>query len=167
MFEYVIWSILGILLFYAGPLYAIIAAVVQVLDTFIHYIYDALETSTTVISANILGLNKKDRLKEMLGSIFKIHLFIMTCLAFVVFGYTDSLIKLIFDTNGIPQSTIIAIKYSLYGVVIYSFIDGFAWIYSGVITAGGDTFFTMLVNGCNLMCFGLLFLDFGYFWPFK
>ena len=156
MFEYVIWSILGIILFHAGPVYATIAAVVQVLDTFIHYIYDALETSTTVITSNILGLNKKDRLKDMLSSLFKIHLFIVACLAFVVFGYTDFLLKIIFDTNGIPESTILAIKYGLYGVVIYSFIDGFAWIYSGVITAGGDTLFTMLTNGCNLICFGLL-----------
>lgn len=114
-----------------------------------------LQKAIITIAANLIGAKKVPLIHKMIRSAFKLILFIAGIIAIPLIVTPDLFINAFFAQNTTPELTE-SIRIGLVGIWIFFLFDGLAWIFAGILTAGGDTKFIMITNAIIAWVFAIL-----------
>lgn len=127
-----------------------IAALTMGQNAFILFAFfnDGLQKGVTAIAANLIGGQNKETLRKLFVSASKLHLLAVGLLSIVILAGSSSMLSLfgITDTDAAGQLAISDITIVFAFVWLYILIDGFAWIFAGILTAAQDTLAVMTSN---------------------
>ena len=111
-----------------------------------------LEKGVAAIAGNLIGAGKQHLMKKLIASGFKLIGFFAIFLCLFTIVYPDPLIDL-FVSGSDHRLTI---KKGLVFLGAYLIIESIRWLYSGILTAAGDTLFLMLIGTVSVWIFLLL-----------
>ena len=164
MIEMLAWLVLVHLLTAVGVLHITVYNIG--LNFFILFVfsYEGLNKGVTVLSANLIGANKVDKLRKLLFSALKVHGLLALIFAVPFLVYPEYLASFFLnnlnESKGalnVAKSEVLRHSVSvLCAVWVYLLIDGIVWVMAGLLTGGKDTKFVMLVNAVNAWFFSLL-----------
>lgn len=148
------WTVLGYYVAEFGKEYlSVYSIAVSIYILFVFYM-DGLSKGVAALSANFIGAKKRRLIQKIMRSAIIIHLFFVGTVSIVLLFFPEYLIDLFKSENAKIEPFILnELKISLRATSLYFLIDGFAWIYAGIMIAGGDTRFLMF---SNLFCTWIL-----------
>lgn len=107
---------------------------------------DGLHKGITAIASNFIGAGDYSDIERLKRSAYKIQIIAGVLLFFPMVFFNERTIQLIADISMLTPSAIYGIKMAMLGNFLFMIIDGFFWIYAGLLTAGGDTKVLMFIN---------------------
>ncbi|MDN3505323.1 MAG: MATE family efflux transporter [Rhabdochlamydiaceae bacterium] len=150
-----------------SPEHIFVCSVCQSIEMlFLFYGY-GLEKGIAAIAGNLIGAKMQDQIKKLVKSGFILILYFAIALAIITIIYPDPLIDLFlkqessqstslpFDTHQIAHYKTL-IRTCLIFVTLYLVIENIRWIYSGILTAAGDTLYIMISGTISVWLFLLV-----------
>ncbi len=116
---------------------------------FITFLLNGMNKAASGLAANIIGAGNLKSLSHLLKSCMQLHLLFTFLIFTLIFTYSQKIASLY--TN--DPKIIYYASLTLPWVAIHFFFDGIGWIISGILTAGGDTKFTMFVTTLIIWAF--------------
>ncbi len=118
-----------------------------------------LQKGVTTVAANYIGANREEILGATLRSGIKIILALMIVLMIPLFLFPDNLAQFF-----LKQDSVLVVNEELKDMLhlamawlwVYFLLDGIAWLFSGILTAAGDTKYVMLISGVGPWIFSIL-----------
>ncbi|MBS0622456.1 MAG: MATE family efflux transporter [Verrucomicrobia bacterium] len=163
LIEIAAWATLMQMLIVKGTAYITVTAVGQGFFFLFTFLVEGLQKSVATLGANFLGAKRKEVISRLLRSAVLLHLLLLAALAIPLLVYTDVIVRCFLpDTSEslLTDHTILA----LYWVWAYFLLDGLAWVFAGIVTAGGDTRFVMMTNGLAAWIFAIVPNYIGLYW---
>jgi len=111
------------------------------------FVTEGMQKGVIAIASNLIGAKKDGLFSKLLFSAVKLHCFFIIAFAFPLIFYPDLVVSQFLPSLQDPnshlyQECVTVLKW----VWAYFILDGIIWSLSGVLTAGGDTRFIMLMN---------------------
>ena len=168
------WALFYVMMEGISPEHIFICSVCQSIEILFLFYCFGLEKGIAAIAGNMIGAGLHDQLKKLAVSGFKIIGFFSIGIILITMVYPEPLINLFFkNPSSIESPSIIAsltginmmeykalIKKSLVFVGLYLIVENVRWLYSGLLTAAGDTLFLMITG---TLCVWLFLLVPCYF----
>lgn len=110
-------------------------------------IIDGIQKAVISFSANLLGANLQEKIRELISNAIKLHFIFVAIISFIVFSSGKYLLKVAFD---LQDQNIISLDDSylvLKLVLLFFTLDGIVWILYAVLIASKDTKFIMYTSG--------------------
>ena len=119
---------------------------------------NGLHQGVTAISANYLGANRPDIVRQVIKSAIRLLILISLILTLPLLIQPQLLINSFLSRNGVIASPdlVFFLKITLLWVWLYFLFDGAVWVLAGALTAGGDTRFIMIANSVTAWLFAIL-----------
>lgn len=165
---FVVIELLGWAAFYhmmslVGEKYITIAGICQSIAFLFYFFIEGVSKAATTISGNLIGAKRRWFISKMLvsGMILLIS-FLFVMLATLYFG-SDDLMGLFLPNveTDLLLDLYESLLVSLYFIALYVFFEGLRLLFSGVLTAAGDTLFLLLAGSFSIWF--LLVLPVYYF----
>lgn len=155
-FEIAGWAFLSNLRAGLGSDYIMVMTISGTSFLLFTFYTEGLQKAITALTANLIGSRNFDTIEKTKRSAYKMHLLFLgfTFIPFVALG--DLTISPFIDPQSLTEQTLLAIRLALLGNFIFMVFDGYFWIYSGILTAGGDTKTVMVVNSLSVWLFCVL-----------
>lgn len=157
--EYQAWAILFHFVDDLKPEHVAILVIGETLVLFFDFLGDAMNRGVEVIAATYIGAQKMWAIPQILKSSTVLHVAIIAIALLPIIFTPDWIISMFIpeSTANFDQSELLRLgKIGLFFVWLYISLDGFVWIISGILTAGGDTRFVAIANGITPWLFGVL-----------
>jgi MATE family multidrug resistance protein len=151
------WMFLIFILSDTSAEHLTILTITQAIWVLFSFMTDGLQKGVTAVASNFIGANKTEKINEVLKTAFKLSLILLAFMAIPMVVYPEIFVQgfLPEGVTTLDKSFMPVVEISL-GWLWFAFcFDVFAWVISGVLTAGGDTRFIMLVNGVGTWVFGI------------
>lgn len=124
---------------------------------FFAFVTEGVQKGVIAIASNLIGARKDYLIKHLFKSGYLMHLIFVLMFAIPLIFYPHLIISQFLP--GVQDPSV-----PLYGecgtvlklVWVYFVFDGIVWILSGILTAGGDTRFIMLMNASAAWIFAIL-----------
>ncbi len=159
-FEVLAWAVFYSMMAKAGPSHIFVCSVSQSIEMLFLFFCFGLEKGVAAIAGNLIGAGKQELLKKLIVSAFKLIGFFAIFLSIFTIIYPDPLIDLFMNQQSGEGVLAIdhrsTIKTSLIFLGLYIVIESVRWLYSGILTAAGDTFFLMLIGTLSIWIFLLV-----------
>lgn len=120
------------------------------------FVTDGLGKASTAITANIIGSNQLHLLPKLKQSLLKMLLILCSLLFLPLVVFSSATIQAVLDTSALSETTLWVLKLSLFGTFLFMSLDAFFWTTSGMLTAGGDTQYVMIVNSLSMWLLGVV-----------
>lgn len=152
------WSCFYIMMSWIGNEYLIIAGICQSIVILFYFIVDGVNKGVTTIAANLIGSKNLDLMGKVCWSGIYMHIFAF----FIVLGsvfLSYETVQFYFLKHLNEQETLSLTRpltISLFLTVFYLFLEGLRMVFAGILTAGGDTFFLMLIGTFSVWIFLVL-----------
>lgn len=120
---------------------------------------EGLNKTVVALASNLIGAHQIKKMGQLIFSAIKLHFVIVALVAIPLLVAPQWVIEVFLakvGTTGDKEEIIRHGVISLYAVWIYYLIDGFPWIFSGVLIAGKDTKAVMVINATNAWLFAVL-----------
>lgn len=153
-FEILSWAIFYHMMSAISPSHIFVCSVSQSIEMLFLFFCLGLEKGVAAIMGNLIGAGKTSAVKDLVLSAFKLIGCFALFLLLTLVIYPDPLINLFIDSNSLASYS--TIKVSLIFVALYLIGESIRWIYSGILTASGDTFFLMLSGTLSTWIFLLI-----------
>lgn len=154
---FVIIEILGWATFYwmmtlTGERYITVAGICQSVAILFYFFAEGISKAATTISGNLIGSQRIFFIPNVLRSGFYLHLLFFAAATTIIFFSSDLLIEQFLPS---ADSEIIASMHdtlliSLYAIVTYLLFEGIRLLFSGILTAAGDTFFLLIAGSLSV-----------------
>ena len=140
------WTILVFVLAKKGMEYLTVRGWVTILFVFFGFFSQGLERAVIALASNLLGAKESENaLNATFQSACLFVIFVGGAMALCLCIFADVLIPLFLGPE-LCCDIIPYIKLVTYGMSIFFIFDSIAWVLMGILTAGGDTRFTMIMN---------------------
>ncbi len=154
------WAIFLFIMDKMGEKFITISAFCQTIILLLTFFLDGLSRGVTAIAGNLIGEKKQNLIKKLLMSSLKLQvLFSLLTAIFLIFK-PEIILKLTSYFQATPKTSLIifdsTLKTCLFCVFFFLFLEGTRWIFSGILTAAGDTWFLLLSGSLSVWIF-LLF----------
>lgn len=158
MIEIGAWAILIHFLAKVGPEYLAVMAIGQSLFILFSFVIDGLQKGVTAVAANYLGAGKGEVVPKVAWSAARLLFLLLLGLAIPLILAPESITGWFIASDPQADLGLIGQYGRLAGqcVWVYFLIDGLVWVLAGVLTAGGDTRFVMIMNGLAAWFFSLI-----------
>jgi MATE family multidrug resistance protein len=143
--EILAWTVSFTIVTSANPDYTTIHVIGQTIFMMFSFLTEGLKQGVSTYASNLIGSRHAFSTKHLIGKASYIHIYIMSMLGAALYIFSAKIIEYLFP-DVIAQGLYEPAKIVLIFSWLYIVIDGFSWIIAGVLTAGGDTRFQMLVN---------------------
>ena len=153
------WAMQLNLMAKAGELHITVVAIAQSVFMLFTFVSEGLNKSASAISSNYMGAGQLQYIPKSLFSSFKILMVFLGITSTVLIIYPSPILDLFIEGDYTPEFLAQLEYYSrwaLFWVWVYMFADGMVWIFSGILTAAGDTKFIMYANCINAWFVGIL-----------
>lgn len=167
--EFTGWAFLMTYLATLGPDYMAVNSIT--ITTFILFIFvtEGISKAVGTLSANFIGSHKNTYIGDTFFSAVKLQVYLGLIVAVPLLLFGEQTASLLVDTKSISPFVLSEVVHSLKGIWVLFFLDGIAWSLAGILTAGGDTRFIMLVKSTNVWVFQIpptiLLLGYLHFTP--
>lgn len=167
MIEYAAWAFLVRLMASVGEEYLTVFTVGQSFLILFSFGTEGLQKGVLTIAANFIGAGRWKMLPKLFFSAVKFLLIILTILSIPFLVLPEEMVK-VFISSDLSQNArdqlLSLTKVTCLGVWLYFLFDGLTWIIAGILTAGADTVFIMVMNATAAWLFGIIPI---YFLIFK
>ena len=134
----------------SGPDNFTIISITQSIYLLLSFLVEGLSKGVSAIVANLLGAQQYQYIKNVLHAALKIHTLIALVLGSILVVLFPHLFGLFFgaaDTHILTNPVLMVIaKRVFYMLIAFFLIDGFGWMYMGLLTAAGDTKFLLYAS---------------------
>lgn len=146
-------EILGWVAYYAmmttvGENYITIAGICQSIAILFYFFADGISKAATAIAGNFIGAGNHLLVPKMLVAGTRLHILFFLALVGCFF-VTSDLIIAYFLPNATPEKVAFLeepLKNSIFFIIIYLLFEGLRMLFSGVLTAAGDTLFLLVMG---------------------
>jgi len=163
-------EIIGWALFYqmmsrVGELHITISSICQSIVILLSFFFEGLNRGISALAGNFIGSKKIELVNSLLTSSLKLlGIFTIVVSIFLIFDpkiiidflLPGNLEKILLWENASGHSFYSILKVCLICVFIYLFFEGVRWIFAGLLTAAGDTFFLLIAGTFSVWIFLLL-----------
>ncbi|MCK4934435.1 MAG: MATE family efflux transporter [Simkaniaceae bacterium] len=166
-FEILAWAIFYWMMAKISDTHILVASICQSILFLFLFFGLGLEKGIAAISGNLIGAGKVDEIKKVLKSGFiLVTLFTLFIATFLII-YPEPLIHFFFshteslNSPGAASSALdyaevkSLVKMGLVMMTVYITFENLRWLFSGILTSAGDTFF-LLINGTITIWFFML-----------
>ncbi len=143
-----------------GMAFVTVLTVCQSVILTIYFMLEGLQKGVIGVASNLIGAKKLSEIKILLKSSLKLYIVILFIIAIPMLVVGKQLVVAIFITDHKAIELINQVTIGLRWMFLFCVFDGLVWIFSGIIVAGGDTKFVMLVNAANTWLFSIVPLYF-------
>jgi MATE family multidrug resistance protein len=126
--------------------YIIVMTITSTTYIFFTFFTDGIHKGITAIVSNFIGAKQYDSINLLKKSAYKIQVTVAIFLFFPMVLFSETVIQSLVDLSTFSDAAIWGIKLGMLGNFLFMMIDGFFWIYAGMLTAGGDTKALMFIN---------------------
>lgn len=145
-FEIAGWAFLTNFRASFGMDYIVVMTITSTSYIFFTFFTDGIHKGVTAIVSNFIGAEKYHYINKLKYSAYKIQITLAILLFFPMVLFNDLIIQSLIDVSTFSAATIYGMKLGMFGNFLFMMIDGFFWIYAGMLTAGGDTKSLMIIN---------------------
>jgi MATE family multidrug resistance protein len=140
------WAVMSSFIADYNPDYLFVHSIgVSIYILFVFYM-DGLSKGVAAVTSNAIGSGQKELVKKIVQSAKIIHLIFATIIAIPLVLFPNSLINFYCGSQDISPYLVQHLEYAIIATSLYFLLDGYAWIYAGVLTAAGDTKYIMFAN---------------------
>jgi MATE family multidrug resistance protein len=140
------WAFLTNFRAHFGMDYIIVMTITSTTYIFFTFFTDGIHKGVTAIVSNFIGAKQYDSINLLKKSAYKIQVTVAIFLFFPMVLFSETVIQSLVDLSTFSDAAIWGIKLGMLGNFLFMVIDGFFWIYAGMLTAGGDTKALMFIN---------------------
>jgi multidrug resistance protein, MATE family len=158
-FEIIGWTIFYIMMTMISDIHITIASICQSLIILFSFFMNGLYKGVSSISGNFIGSNRLHLIKKTYKSALLLQTFFAIFIAFFFIIHPMLIVDyLLIGNNNFENLSIIlpTLKKCLFLSYIYVIFEGLRWIYAGLLTAAGDTFFLLISGAFSVWIFLLL-----------
>lgn len=129
-----------------------IAGIGQSLLLLFFFFAEGINKAVSTISGNLIGEKRKNVIREVVLSGIKLHLLFFFVVLVISISAIDLLIGQFLPTATLEMVESIreAMMICLIGNAIYLFFEGVRMVFSGVLTAAGDTMFLLIAGASSV-----------------
>ncbi|MCH1430455.1 MAG: MATE family efflux transporter [Chlamydiales bacterium] len=164
--EMTAWAVFYQIMEYLSSTHILVAGVCQSIVMLLLFYGMGLQKGTSAIAGNLIGAKRTEEVNSLVRSGL-ILIFIFTVLSSLIFYLFQDQIVSIFVADhyhsgaqtvhtDINEGIFPLIKFGLIIAIIYSLLENIRCLFSGMLTAAGDTFFLLAVGILSLWFFLLL-----------
>lgn len=142
-----------------GSLHITVFAVGQTIFVVFAFTLEGMQKAVISVAANFIGAKKPDYIKKMIGSSIKIQAILAGILVIPLLLFPNPLIDIFIKegTAGVDIAELVYyLKIAFAWIFVFFFFDGVTWSFAGVLTAGGDTRFIMIMNVISAWAFNIV-----------
>ncbi len=137
-----------------------ISSICQSLIILFSFFFDGLSKSVSTVAGNFIGSKRISLVYHTLRSALFMQLIFSLSIAVLFFASPKGLVNLLFfDTltadSGLDPVMMESLRLCMAFAFIYIFFEGIRWIFSGLLSAAGDTLF-LLIAGSSTVWIALL-----------
>lgn len=159
IFEISAWSLVFSLLTGVGKDHLTVFTICQSILLLFLFTTDGMQKAIITLAANFIGSKKTTLVPTLLKSALIVQVYLSIVIAIPLILFPGLLINTFISTESPPENLtyiIGQIKIAFVWVLGFRFFDGIVWIYAGILTAGGDTKFIMVMNAISAWAFIIL-----------
>lgn len=152
---YVIFAITGL----TSLEHVTIFQIGQTIFVLFTFLADGIQKGIIALAANAIGAGVLKKVPKILIASLKLHIILTAFLAIPFLVFPEAFIKIFLsDQNlSLPLETILEQgRHALIWVWLFLFCDDLVWLIAGILTAGEDTKFVMIMNGISTWFFGVV-----------
>jgi multidrug resistance protein, MATE family len=164
--EIIGWTLFFMMMTSIDEIHITISSICQTIVILLSFFFDGLNRGVAALAGNFIGSKKIDLIHSLLKSSLKLLLYFTIVVSvfliikpkFIVdFLIPGTIEKHIFEWQSIAGFSFYAIlKICLLCVFVYLFFEGLRWIFAGLLTAAGDTFFLLISGSLSVWVFLLV-----------
>lgn len=152
MIEISAWAFLFHVVSWESTAQVIVLSIGQNIFLLFQFMSEGLTKAITTITANFIGAQKWHYIKKGFKSALIVHIGILCVIGIPTFLFPECLAKLFL--HNVTQEDYHAyravIQENMAWMWIYLLFDGFVWVIVGILTAGGDTKFIMMITSTTV-----------------
>ncbi len=124
---------------------------------FFAFVTDGIHKGVIAIASNLIGAQKEQLISKLLFSGFKFHCIYMSFFAIPLVLYPDFIVHQFLPEIKDSQTFLFqdSIRVLRFIWIFFAF-DGMVWVLTGILTAGGDTRFIMIINATGAWILAIL-----------
>lgn len=133
-----------------GERYITVAGISQSLTILLYFMADGVSKAATAVAGNLVGAKKSFLLPKVILSGVQIHLLFFMMTIAVLFFCSDLIMQQFLPTMQEYESLRGSLTISLLLISSYLLFEGVRLLFSGVLTALGDTFFLLIAGSLSI-----------------
>lgn len=111
---------------------------------------DGCGRALTVMGANLIGKNQKRPIENLLNLFLKLNCVLLIIFAIPLLLYQEAVLQLVISINQELSPLLADLSFLMVSMWIILFLDGIYYFICGVLNAGGDTKFPMILEIATL-----------------
>ncbi len=159
MIEITAWASIIYMLSLVSEKHVTLLSIGQSILLLFAFASEGLQKGVIAIASNFIGANQPWMIKKLFSASLQFIFYIILFLAVPLLLTPNWIINLFTPTN-IPDAELSEIrelaKAVLFWIWIYFIFDIIVWVLAAILTAAGDTRFTMILNALNIWVFAII-----------
>ncbi len=164
--ELIGWAFFYIMMTTIGEQHITISSICQSVTILLSFFFDGLTRGLAALAGNFIGSNRLYMIKKILKSALKLQVLFGVALSFFLLVNIQPIIDFLIPGNLenfilnwktlSGHSFLEVLRTCLIYVFFYMIFEGVRWIFAGLLTAAGDTFFLLIAGSFSVWLFLLL-----------
>lgn len=146
------WAAFYGMMTYVSSRHITVAAISQSVIILLYFFAEGISKATSIICGNLIGAKSIKHVPTMIRSGIQLHvLFFLTIVGFFTF-YSHTFISLFLPTIEASQLVSLdkTLQECLFLICLYMLFEGIRLLFSGILTAAGDTVFLLIAGSCSI-----------------
>ncbi len=157
--EIAAWAFVLQFLARVSEIYLTITVIGHTFFALVAFVNEALQKGVSTIAANLIGAKESEKIPTLLKSASKFLIIVVAILAVPLLIYPEIVFKAFLSSEldvAFRAEVLLLARVACLGMWLFCLFDGLAWVLAGILTAGGDTRFIMMMNAFAAWCFIVL-----------
>ena len=150
------WTFLTYIIAGMPKEYIIVSTIAQSFYMIYEFANEGVQKAISAITSNFIGANHINYAYKTMVSAFKILLGAAAFLFLPYILFPDMHVGLFLDAGTDSEYLWHQTRLAMVGVMLVFFFDGVSWMFSGILTAGGDTKYIMYANIASVWLFAVI-----------
>lgn len=145
------WACFYLIMTMLGESYITIAGICQSVAILFFFLAEGISKAVTAIAGNLIGAKRAFIIDKVLYSGFRLHILFFFGFLFLYYLSNDFVIRQFMsdkDFASIELRSSAAI--CLFFMIVYLLFEGIRMLYSGILTAAGDTYFLLVAGSLSV-----------------
>lgn len=154
-FEIMGWALFYMIMTWAGPNHITIAGICQSIIILFYFFGEGVSKGIAAIAGNYIGANKIHYIARSVMSGIKLNLIFFSLLIVGFYFIADDLAGqfLNMPESKITPAYLKSLQICVFLSIIYLLFEGLRFLFMGILTASGDTFFLLLGGSITIWIF--------------
>lgn len=154
------WTVFFWMMSSLGEKHITISSICQSFAILLSFFCDGLSRGASAVAGNLIGAKRHNYVNKVLRSGFILLILFSLATSLILLVDPIDTVRLLFfsDFDGSGSASFDAswqssLKICMVFVFIFILFDGLRWLFSGLLTAAGDTFFLLIVGSLSVWIF--------------